>query len=621
MTCKNWRNGRTALAAALILAFAAHFAAPLSAAPSAAPLGTEAPEARIALVIGNGAYPNVPLKNPVNDARDLAAALTSLGFSVTLVLDGDMAAMTRAIRDFGTAIRRPDAVALFFYSGHGIQYRGANYLIPAKSDIRDPDELAFSAVNSDQVYAKMESAGDRTNIVILDACRNNPFPGSERASERGLAVVGSAPPQSLIVYATAPGKTAQDGSGRNGVFTAALLKHLQDPGLDAELMIRKVREDVIAATDGAQVPWHNSSIAGAGFVFAPRKPSAPAQPTPAQSAAAIAPASGSGVVNLRSEPAGMRILIDDADEVVTPATLELSAGAHSFEPLESVIDRVYYGPQPLQWITVPSGTAINVPVRIKAETAELRLKLVPPGFRAFVGDQELGEAPFAPVEVKAGYFNVRFEKEGENPVNIPSAAMPGSVVNVSWGEMRAVPIRLQRATIKLDGLEDSWEGVEPLYESASPSPFMGEPKSGIKAVYLCRDDKYLYWRVDFVEVDPLAKRPKGVGKGLNLQIDVWREATKEGFNMIAQYNSEANGNFYLLGGSSPKGQWARLSDGNITAKRNKNIFVARIDWAWVQKHFPDTVNPRCILVNNDQKWNWVQSTKIDLNLGWIDFTK
>ena len=163
-------------------------------------------EARIALVIGNAAYLNVPLKNPANDARDIAAALQKIGFTVTLLVDADLGAMNRAIRDFGNAIKRQDAVALFYFSGHGVQYQGANYLIPARADIQSADELAYAAVNAEQVYAKMESSGARTNIIILDACRNNPFPGSERAMDRGLAVVsGVQPPRSLIVYSTAPG--------------------------------------------------------------------------------------------------------------------------------------------------------------------------------------------------------------------------------------------------------------------------------------------------------------------------------------------------------------------------------------------------------------------------------
>ena len=257
-------------------------------------------ETRVALVIGNSDYPNVPLKNPVNDARDMAAALQNLGFTVTLVVDGDYPAMNRAVRDFGNAIKSKDAVALFYYSGHGVQYQGANYLIPARADILSADELPYSAVNAEQVYAKMESSGARTNLIILDACRNNPFPGSERALERGLAVVGNIqPPRSLIVYSTAPGKTAQDGEGRNGVFTKALLKHLSDPGLDAELMVRRVREDVIASTNGAQVPWHNSSITGQGFYFA-----------------------GRGEIEVTSDPSGAEISVDGVRRGLSPIVLD-----------------------------------------------------------------------------------------------------------------------------------------------------------------------------------------------------------------------------------------------------------------------------------------------------------
>jgi hypothetical protein len=259
----------------------------------------KAGETRIALVIGNGDYANVPLKNPTNDAKDMAAALQNLGFAVTLLVDADYAAMNRAVRDFGNSIKRQDAVALFFFAGHGVQYQGANYLIPAHADVESADELPYSAVNAEQVYAKMESSGARTNLIILDACRNNPFPGAARALERGLAVVGNVqPPRSLIVYSTAPGKTAQDGEGRNGVFTSALLKHLGDPGLDAELMVRRVREDVIATTNGAQVPWHNSSITGQGFFFA-----------------------GRGEINVTTDPVGAEISVNGQSRGLSPIVL------------------------------------------------------------------------------------------------------------------------------------------------------------------------------------------------------------------------------------------------------------------------------------------------------------
>jgi hypothetical protein len=146
----------------------------------------------------------------------------------------------------------------------------------------------------------MEASGARTNLIILDACRNNPFPGVGRGMERGLAVVGSVqPPRSLIVYSTAPGKTAQDGDGRNGVFTGALLKHLADPGLDAELMIRRVREDVIASTSGVQVPRHNSSVTGQGFFFA-----------------------GRGEVAITTDPSGAEISVNGVRKGLSPLSLD-----------------------------------------------------------------------------------------------------------------------------------------------------------------------------------------------------------------------------------------------------------------------------------------------------------
>ncbi|MEI6875735.1 MAG: caspase family protein, partial [Spirochaetota bacterium] len=193
----------------------------------------------MALVIGNGAYASSPLKNPVNDATDLASALKDLGFAVTLLPNATRETMEKAIRDFGTSLRS-GGTGLFYYAGHGVQVKGRNYLIPIGADIQEADEVSYRAVDADLVLAQMESAGNGTNIVILDACRNNPFPGADRAiGDRGLAIVGVQPSGSYIIYATQPNATAQDGSGRNGVFTKYLLANLKTPGLDVDLMARR----------------------------------------------------------------------------------------------------------------------------------------------------------------------------------------------------------------------------------------------------------------------------------------------------------------------------------------------------------------------------------------------
>lgn len=226
-----------------------------------------AAEERYALIIGNGSYQYFsPLENPENDARDLARELETLGFTVDTLVNATEREMFEAVRDMGDRLSGERTVGLFYYAGHGVEVGGTNYLIPVDADIRVEDEVRFASISIDLVLSKMESARNGTNLIILDACRDNPLPATSRSSAtRGLATV-DAPTGSMVIYATAPGEVALDGTGRNGVFTAALLEHMATPGLDVELMIRRVREDVIAASNGRQTPWHNSSLT-TGFSF------------------------------------------------------------------------------------------------------------------------------------------------------------------------------------------------------------------------------------------------------------------------------------------------------------------------------------------------------------------
>ncbi len=221
-------------------------------------------ERRTALVIGNSDYRSSPLKNPVNDARDLSQALGELGFAVTTKLNSSHKEMFEAVRDFGKELAR-GGVGLFFYAGHAVEVGGTNYLIPVDADIQAEDEVRFASIDAGLVLSKMESAGNSTNIVILDACRDNPFKKSFRSSSRGLAVV-QAPRGSLVIYATAPGSVAADGKGRNGIFTGSLLHHIKTPGIEVREMLTRVRREVMAATGGEQIPWDSSSLT-AGFYF------------------------------------------------------------------------------------------------------------------------------------------------------------------------------------------------------------------------------------------------------------------------------------------------------------------------------------------------------------------
>ena len=192
-------------------------------------LSTAATEQRTALVIGNSAYESGNLTNPVNDAADMASALKRLGFEVILKKNIHHRDMEEAIEDFGNRLKR-GGVGLFYYAGHGIQINGVNYLIPIGAKIKKESDVKFEAVDANRILEEMGYANNGLNIIILDACRDNPFAHSFRSSSRGLAIISSAPEGSFISYATGPGQVAMDGETRNSPYTAALLKNMNIPG-------------------------------------------------------------------------------------------------------------------------------------------------------------------------------------------------------------------------------------------------------------------------------------------------------------------------------------------------------------------------------------------------------
>jgi len=238
-------------------------------------------ERRVALVIGNGAYKVAPLKNPTNDAQDMADALREMGFDVSLKVNASHKEMEQAVREFGAKLKQ-GGLGLFYYAGHGVQVAGENYLIPVDTKIDAEADVKFGALNAGMALARMEDAGNDLNIVILDACRTNPFARSFRTAEQGLARM-DAPKGSLIAYATAPGRVAADsgGTGRNGVYTSFLLQHMRVPGLKVEEALKRVRSDVVRATKDKQVPWESSSLIG-DFYFVLPQGQAPLITTPAQ---------------------------------------------------------------------------------------------------------------------------------------------------------------------------------------------------------------------------------------------------------------------------------------------------------------------------------------------------
>jgi len=229
-----------------------------------------AAEKRVALVIGNSAYANAtPLPNPVNDAGAIAKALTAAGFEVILGLDLDKPGFDGKVRDFASALDGAD-VALFFYAGHGLQVAGRNYLVPVDAKLQKERDLDFEGLSVDFILKQMElERENKTNIVILDACRDNPLArnlarsmGTRSASiGKGLAQVETGV-GTFIAYSTQPGNVALDGTGANSPFTAALVKGVQAQGRNLTAVMVDVRKDVLAATQGKQVPWDHSSLTG-----------------------------------------------------------------------------------------------------------------------------------------------------------------------------------------------------------------------------------------------------------------------------------------------------------------------------------------------------------------------
>ena len=239
-------------------------------------------ERKVALVIGNSSYKSVPLKNPQNDARDVAAALRKLGFEVIERQNLGREGFAMAVREYGDKLRGA-TVGLFYFAGHGIQVKGRNFLVPVDADIAREDEVQYRSFDVNEVLDKMDSARTAINLVVLDACRNNPFARSFKLAQTGLAQM-DAPTGTLIAFATAPGSVAQDGDGNNGLYTSALLKHIASAGLSVEQMFKRVRVDVVNQSKNQQVPWESSSL-NREFAFA--APVAAPQAAVALSPAAI----------------------------------------------------------------------------------------------------------------------------------------------------------------------------------------------------------------------------------------------------------------------------------------------------------------------------------------------
>lgn len=282
---------------------------------------------RVALIIGNGGYGEAigKLANPTHDAELVAQALAEVGFDVTTVLDADQKGMKRAISEFGKRLvaAGPEATGLFYYAGHGVQISGTNYLIPLDAKIDSEADADMEAVDAGWVLRQMEFAGNRVNVVILDACRNNPLSRGFRSATNGLARM-DAPKGSFIAYSTAPGEVALDGSDGNSPYATALAKAIAGKATPIEEMFRNVRVDVMAATGENQIPWDSSSLTGAFYFREAIVPAEPGAATAAPAPAIVAETTDSATRSQMGQglpPAGtvFRDCPDCPDMVVIPA--------------------------------------------------------------------------------------------------------------------------------------------------------------------------------------------------------------------------------------------------------------------------------------------------------------
>lgn len=223
-------------------------------------------EARVALVIGNSDYRSAPLDNPANDASDLAAALEKQGFNVLVRENVGERGLKEAVDVFAKHLKK-GGIGLFFFAGHGIQLKDQNFLLPVDVGFESEADVSFKSVSAEYVLSRMAEAGNRINIVILDACRNNPLQQSRKTISKGLGVmnVGRAEKGTFIAYATSPGSTAADGTGRNGLYTKHLLRSLETQDSDIDKVFGRVRTGVVQDTNGEQVPWTSSSVIGSFY--------------------------------------------------------------------------------------------------------------------------------------------------------------------------------------------------------------------------------------------------------------------------------------------------------------------------------------------------------------------
>ncbi len=402
-------------------------------------------ERRLALVIGNAAYPDDPLVNTVNDAADMAAKLDELGFRVTKHTNLRRRALARALTDFVREARGEDGVALFYYSGHGLQVDGRNYLVPVDAEIRDALDVPVEAIAVDRLLAGLGDRGESAiNLLILDACRDNPYGGSGKKGlgDKGLARV-TAPSGTLILYATRPGETASDNpGGRNGLFTKHLLAAIDDPGVAVEDAFKEVARHVYRDSRKAQSPWQEGVIFGQ-FYFRPPAPGPVAPPPPPLRGYLQVSVSTEARVTVAGRAVGKaqpgQPLNLSRGLPVGAVEVEVGAPGH-----EGQTRRVTIPPNAWAQVhfTLEREAAAAPPPPPAAEPAELIVRSNVAGDTWYLDGTAVGPTGPRSHEVSAGDHVVRVEKDGYEPYEATLELQPGA--------RRTVKVELERARLAFE---------------------------------------------------------------------------------------------------------------------------------------------------------------------------
>jgi hypothetical protein len=300
-------------------------------------------ENRLALVIGQSAYRSVPaLPNPANDARAMTQLLTDSGFEVLAASDLSQDQLREKVSEFAgrVATKGPDTVALVFYAGHGLQIDGENFLVPVDIDVKREADIPIQAVRLNDILNTLTSVPSKMRILLLDACRNNPFPEINKTAGHGLAIVDAktGSPGTFVSFSTSPGAEAEDGNGDDSPYTTALLTAAKEPGIPIEETFKRVRLQVNRVTDGRQTPWDSSSLTE-DFSFLAGPAGAGAKATSGPKQAAVKRTVGEWTRELTGKP------VEVANEMIVGDGSE-----EAYEAFVALYTQPPFGPQAREWL-------------------------------------------------------------------------------------------------------------------------------------------------------------------------------------------------------------------------------------------------------------------------------